>query len=53
MTKIAFIALLAAFVAAPAFATGPLEVTVSDRGAATPHSPEALRIFMQLAAEEN
>lgn len=53
MTRIALIALLAASVAAPALATEPLTVTVSDRGTNTTHSPEALRIFAQLAAESD
>ncbi len=51
MTRIALIALLAGIVAAPAIAATTLEVTVSDRGAQTSHSPEAQRIFAELAAE--
>jgi hypothetical protein len=51
MTRIALIAALAALVTSAAVATTPLEVTVSDRGAQTPHSPEAERIFAELAAE--
>lgn len=51
MTRIAMIALLAGIVAAPAIATTTLEVTVSDRGPQSTHSPEALRIFAELLAE--
>ena len=53
MTRIALIALLAGFVAVPALATETLEVTVSDRGPATPHSPEALRILALIASEDS
>jgi hypothetical protein len=53
MSRIVLAALVAASLAFPAAASGTLTVTVSDRGASSPHSDEAQRIFEAIAAERN
>lgn len=53
MIRFAHVALFATLVGTSALAAGTLDVTMSDRGAAAPHSPEAQRIFALIAAEDS